>query len=57
MFFLDHDDRTVEVVAPSFCRWIDEFCAVAPHWANVGLGGMRTCAVAPAGVEGEVWYI
>jgi SMI1 / KNR4 family (SUKH-1) len=31
VFFFDHDSRTVDVVAPSFTRWIDEFCGVAPH--------------------------
>ena len=31
VFFFDHDERTVEVIAPSFTRWIEEFCGVAPH--------------------------
>jgi len=31
VFFFDHDERSVDVVAPSFTRWIDEFCGVAPH--------------------------
>ncbi|MBB4100480.1 SMI1/KNR4 family protein [Sphingomonas kyeonggiensis] len=29
--FFDHDSRTVDVIAPSFTRWIEEFCRVAPH--------------------------
>lgn len=31
VFFFDHDDRTVDAIAPTFTRWIEEFCAVAPH--------------------------
>jgi hypothetical protein len=31
VFFFDHDHRSMDVVAPSFTRWIDEFCRVAPH--------------------------
>lgn len=31
VFFFDHDARTLEVIAPSFIKWIEEFCAVAPH--------------------------
>jgi hypothetical protein len=31
VFFFDHDDKAVESIAPSFTRWIDEFCAIAPH--------------------------
>ncbi len=31
VFFFNHDDRTVDVIAPSFTRWIEEFCAVVPH--------------------------
>lgn len=31
VFFFDHDDQTVDVIAPSFNQWIDEFCGVAPH--------------------------
>jgi len=31
VFFFDHDSRTVELIAPSFARWIDDFCSVAPH--------------------------
>jgi hypothetical protein len=31
VFFFDHDDRTVDAIAPSFIQWIDEFCGVAPH--------------------------
>lgn len=31
VIFFDHDDRTVNLIAPSFIRWIDEFCGVAPH--------------------------
>jgi hypothetical protein len=29
--FFDHDERTVDVIAPSFTRWIEGFCGVAPH--------------------------
>lgn len=29
--FFDHDDRTVDVIAPSFTRWVEELCRVAPH--------------------------
>jgi len=29
--FFDHDDRTVDVIAPSFTRWIEELCRVAPN--------------------------
>lgn len=31
VFFFDHDEGTVDVIAPSFARWIEEFCSVAPH--------------------------
>ncbi len=31
VFFFDHDDRTVDVIAPSFNQWIEGFCGVAPH--------------------------
>jgi len=31
VFFFNHDDRTLDVIAPSFTRWIEEFCGVAPH--------------------------
>lgn len=31
VFFFDHDERTVDVIAPSFTRWIEGFCEVAPH--------------------------
>lgn len=31
VFFFDHDERTVDVIAPSFTRWIEEFCGVASH--------------------------
>lgn len=31
VFFFDHDERSVEEVAPSFTRWINDFCEVAPH--------------------------
>jgi hypothetical protein len=31
VFFFDHDNRAIEVVAPSFTRWIADFCGVAPH--------------------------
>ena len=31
VFFFDHDERTVDVIASSFTRWIEEFCRVAPH--------------------------
>jgi cell wall assembly regulator SMI1 len=31
IFFFDHDSRALDVVAPSFTRWIEDFCAVAPH--------------------------
>jgi hypothetical protein len=31
VFYFDHDLGTVEVIAQSFTRWIDEFCGVAPH--------------------------
>lgn len=31
VFFFDHDERSVDVVAPSFTRWIDDFCGVASH--------------------------
>ncbi len=31
VLFFDHDDRTVEVIASSFTRWIDGFCGVEPH--------------------------
>ena len=29
--FFDHDDHSADVIAPSFDRWIDEFCGIAPH--------------------------
>jgi hypothetical protein len=29
--FFDHDDHTADVIAPTFDRWIDEFCDIAPH--------------------------
>ena len=29
IYFFDHDNGDVDVVAPSFGRWIDEFCGVA----------------------------
>ena len=31
VFFFDHDSGTVELIAPSFARWIDGFCGVMPH--------------------------
>jgi hypothetical protein len=31
VFFFDHDNRAVEVIAPSFAHWIGQFCGVAPH--------------------------
>jgi cell wall assembly regulator SMI1 len=31
VLFFDHDSRVVEVIAPSFSQWIDEFCALAAH--------------------------
>ena len=31
VLFFEHDSGDVDVIAPSFVRWIDEFCAVAPH--------------------------
>jgi cell wall assembly regulator SMI1 len=31
VFFFDHDERSVDVVAPSFTQWVDDFCGVAPH--------------------------
>lgn len=31
VFFFDHDEMTVEVIAPSFTKWIEAFCGVAPH--------------------------
>ncbi len=31
VFFFDHDDRSVDVIAPSFTHWIEEFCGVTPH--------------------------
>ena len=31
VLFFDHDEGSVDVVAPSFSRWIDVFCGVAPH--------------------------
>jgi hypothetical protein len=29
--FFDHDDQTVDLIAPSFIQWVDEFCGLAPH--------------------------
>lgn len=31
VFFFDHDTQAVDVIAPSFHQWIEEFCGVAPH--------------------------
>lgn len=31
VFFFDHDERSVEVVARSFTQWIEGFCRVAPN--------------------------
>jgi len=31
VFFFDHDSGEVEVIAPSFSHWIDEFCRVSSH--------------------------
>ncbi|WP_186456927.1 SMI1/KNR4 family protein [Sphingomonas suaedae] len=31
VIFFNHDDGTVDVIAPSFALWIEEFCGVAPH--------------------------
>lgn len=31
VFYFDHDGRSVDVAAPSFTAWIEEFCAMAPH--------------------------
>ena len=31
VFFFDHDDQSVETGAPSFARWIEDFCSIAPH--------------------------
>lgn len=31
VLFFDHDETTVEVIAPSFTRWIEAFCSAAPH--------------------------
>ena len=31
VFYFDHDERTLDVIAPSFTRWIEEFCGLAPH--------------------------
>lgn len=31
VFFFGHDERSVDIVAPSFTRWIEQFCGVAPH--------------------------
>ena len=31
VFFFDHDSGAVDLIAPSFTRWIEEFCGVAPH--------------------------
>lgn len=31
VFFFNHDYRTVDVIAPSFTHWIEEFCGVVPH--------------------------
>lgn len=31
VYFFDHGNRTVVVIAPTFTQWIEEFCRVAPH--------------------------
>jgi cell wall assembly regulator SMI1 len=31
ILFFNHDDREVDLVAPSFDRWIDEFCGLAAN--------------------------
>ena len=31
VFFFDHDERSADVIAQSFTRWIDDFCGAAPH--------------------------
>lgn len=31
VFFFDHDKRTANIAAPSFTRWVEEFCGVAPY--------------------------
>lgn len=31
VFFWDHDSKEVDIVAPSFSRWIEDFCSVAPN--------------------------
>jgi hypothetical protein len=31
VFFFDHANRAVEAIAPSFTRWIETYCSIAPH--------------------------
>lgn len=31
VFFWDHDDKSVETVAPSFTCWIEDFCSLSAH--------------------------
>jgi len=31
VFYFDHDSGAVDLIAPSFASWIEEFCSVAPH--------------------------
>ena len=31
VFYFDHNSRAVDLIAPSFASWIEEFCSVAPH--------------------------
>ena len=31
VLFWDHDDKSFETVAPSFARWIEDFCRLSSH--------------------------
>jgi len=31
VFLWDHDDKSVETVAPSFTRWIENYCSLSAH--------------------------
>lgn len=31
VYFFHHDNRTLDIIAPTFTQWIEEFCSVAPH--------------------------
>lgn len=31
IFFWNHDDQTIQTVAPSFTSWIESFCSLSPH--------------------------